>query len=246
LLAIYLASLLEFWGLLFPDRSLSSVLDSIRRVEEKVDVQTEEAIERFGQIISMDCREVAEHSWDIDRGLIIIGEDSISLETEEGKARFRKPTSDLFMFDFVFRPIIPELFNIVVSFKDGKNREISLDIDTTSRHRPALHWIYKENGTLSNEERRFFTAIQEGSEIKLRIETVQNPEGLDARAFFFFTPIGKQEQLPIYLKDLSVDRFYNKEVFLHLGINNFAQKVEGEIMLKIIQCSITPKQEFHL
>lgn len=241
--AIFLASILSFFGLLPLDPSIlqlknsaTSLLVSITEIDKKIEYQSK----NIEKIIGIDCRKIAEHSWDISKGLIMIDENSISLETEKGWARFRRPIGDLFVFDFIFKLVTPELFDAVVAFKDKNNNEISLSIDTQDiDNNPVLYWINKITGATTIEEKQFFqTRIQQNSEIKLRVETIQKPDHLLASGFLLYTPRGKKGQISIILKDFSLERFYNKEVFLHFSVNNGGQKLKDGILLKIIQCGI--------
>ncbi|GEM_PF-6023514 len=207
--------------------------------------------EDISKIRGIDCREIAEHSWDI-QNLIIIDKDLISLETKKGMARFKKPIHDLLILDFTFKPTDPRSMNTTIALKDEKHNEVSLTIgagkdqtDAGDYYYQTLYWIYKKTGKLDpdKETSQTLPTFQRNSEIKLRIEIIQKPDHLLASGFILYTPTDKKMPISSYLKEFSVERFYNKEVFLHLGIRNDGQKLENGILLKIIQCRIDQKPE---
>jgi hypothetical protein len=223
-----------------------SSLAAIRGIDKKIDDLSKDINKITG---GTDCHEITENSWDI-QNFIIIDKDSISLKTKKGLIRFKKPIEDLLILDFIFKPTDPESINTTIALKDEKNNEISLTIGAASRQTDAgiqyyqtLYWLYKKADEVIDKDNETFPIFQRNGEIKLRIETIQKPDHLLVSGFILYTPTGKKTSIPFYLKEFSSERFYNKEVFLHLGIENGSQKSVNDVLLKIIQCRINQKPE---
>ncbi len=229
---VYIEDLLSFYNLRPFDRMgkyMASVLSSVERIDNKLD-----------KMVDIDCHEITDDQWDINEGFVMMGLDSISSRTKRGLARFRDPVGDLFIFDFIFKPEVSGLLDLVVSFKDESNNEVSLSIDTqTIGSNPALYWTYKkETKVVASTSKLFPTRIRQSGEVRLRIETIQKPDKLLASGFLLYTPTGKRNLIPIFLEDFSLDRFYNKEVFLHLGISGNGREIGDYILMRVVKCRI--------
>ncbi len=188
---------------------------------------------------TVDCYEISEHLWDM-KDVLVFNNSDIKILGEDGLIRFKRPVKDLFVFDFIFKQNNDVPLNTIVAFKDVEGSEVSLAIG--SQDNQTLYWNYKDKGTPIYEERKNLQgSVKPNTDVKLRIETIEKPDHLVASAFLIYTPKGKDFQAPpIYLKDFGINRFQDKETFLHVGFN---EKISQQTppTLKITECKIQEK-----
>jgi len=219
--------------------ALSALNSESAKTQQEAREGTERVLDTLEEKDGISCTNMSD-LWVADGSAQILEQFLILKDGQNvGSARLTRRFSNLFTLDFLFLPSSFSTTATTISLKDNENNELVLTIKDSK----IVNSIYKKEGLLvsgaeSNVE--LSPTIDPTQEIKLRIQTVWNPDSISVKAaieYSFAQRPGQRGWESVLNTELPTDYLTQDDVNLNIGLYN-SRGIMSEQHLKLINCRI--------